>query len=393
MHVKIISHPSGDQLPMLVDGDGMPIPLPNEFIMGRRALSPNTLIRNLRELSVLFKWLESENIDLMQRIRSSQRFSEAHIVGGMVETLARDQETRRNIRKIGISPHTFNQRLTTVRQFLSWCFDIEMGIMPRSEYAYEQIRDHKNMVCTWLNNAFKSSPPTNRSISKGLNQQEISFLMACLDPLLNDIGRDRAVLFRNYISTMIMLSYGLRPGELLSLHVEDIEIGAISSVRVERREPNSNDNRRPRPQIKRNGRILPIENTKFAHQIDEYIMYWRDVLAKNSNKDSDFLILSDEGDPLSQSTLTQLYQRLRRRFPEHLPRHLTAKTLRHTFSSRMEKSLRQAGVDEDRRRQVLAYQRGDSSLKSQDIYIQQEIDEQAALALKQYQAALFEDKL
>lgn len=44
-------YPSGDQLPMLVDNDGLPIPTPNEFIIGRRFLSTNTLIRNLRELN------------------------------------------------------------------------------------------------------------------------------------------------------------------------------------------------------------------------------------------------------------------------------------------------------------------------------------------------------
>jgi len=59
---------------------------------------------------------------------------------------------------------------------------------------------------------------------------------------------------------MIMLNYGLRPGELLSLRVEDIEFGAISAIRVTRRPPNPNDKRNPRPQIKRNGRVLPIDN-------------------------------------------------------------------------------------------------------------------------------------
>ena len=64
MKIEIITHPSGDQLPLLVDGNGLPIPTPNEFIMGRRNLSANTLIRNLRELSVFYSWLENEKIDL-----------------------------------------------------------------------------------------------------------------------------------------------------------------------------------------------------------------------------------------------------------------------------------------------------------------------------------------
>jgi hypothetical protein len=56
MKVETITHESGDLLPLLLDSDGMPIPAPNEFIISRRSLSPNTLIRNLRELSVLYLW-------------------------------------------------------------------------------------------------------------------------------------------------------------------------------------------------------------------------------------------------------------------------------------------------------------------------------------------------
>jgi hypothetical protein len=39
MRIEVITHPSGDQLPMLVDDNELPIPTPNELIMGRRFLS------------------------------------------------------------------------------------------------------------------------------------------------------------------------------------------------------------------------------------------------------------------------------------------------------------------------------------------------------------------
>lgn len=52
MKIEVLTHPLDNQLPMLVDENGVPIPTPNEFIMGRRFLSTNTLIRNLSELSV-----------------------------------------------------------------------------------------------------------------------------------------------------------------------------------------------------------------------------------------------------------------------------------------------------------------------------------------------------
>ena len=54
----------------------------------------------------------------------------------------------------------------------------------------------------------------------------------------------------------------------------------------------------------------------------------------------------------------------------------------------MERTLRNAGLDEDRRRQALAILRGDRSLESQSVYIAQEIEEQARQALKSCQRDL-----
>jgi len=54
----------------------------------------------------------------------------------------------------------------------------------------------------------------------------------------------------------------------------------------------------------------------------------------------------------------------------------------------MERTLRNAGLDEERRKQALAILRGDSSLESQSVYIAQEIEEQANRALKNFQRNL-----
>ena len=389
MKVEVITHETGDLLPILLDSDGMPIPAPNEFIISRRALSPNTIVRNLRELSVFYRWLEKQSMDLDSRIHSLRPFTEAEIKGSLIEFLRKDHEKRRKVKKLVVTPNTFNQRLMTVRQYLVWYFDIAICSLPNSSKDYELMLENKKRTLEFIETSFIQSPPTNRSQRKGLNEKEINFLITILDPENSDVyGRDPAVRYRNYILTMIMLYYGLRPGELLSLKVEDIEIGAISSIRVERRSPDPFDSRKPRPQIKRNGRVLPIDDFAFAKHLDTYITEWRDLLEDKSEKESDYLILSDEGEPLSQSSITQFFQLLRNKHCEDLPIHLTAKSLRHSFSSQMERILRNSGMDEDKRKQALAYLRGDSSLASQDVYIAQEVEEQANIALKKYQRDL-----
>ena len=50
----------------------------------------------------------------------------------------------------------------------------------------------------------------------------------------------------------------------------------------------------------------------------------------------------------------------------------------------MEKLLREAGLDEQRRMEALADLRGDSSLSSQEIYIALEIQDQANKVMQSY---------
>ena len=381
MKIELVTHKTGEQIPMMLDASGMPVVLPNEFVLSRRSLSTNTLVRNLRELSVLYRWLDKTNCDLSAKLLAQNSFSEAELKGGLVEALRIDQA---NGRISAVAPNTFNQRLTTIRQFFSWCMDVLTNQLPLSSLDYERLRERKSFLLKMLDGSFMSATPMRKSLRKGLNEEEVDFLIAVLNPDAEQgFGRDSAVKFRNYVSVGLMLFCGLRPGELLSLRVED----------VQRRPADPLDVRRPRPQIKRNGRVIPIENRQLAFALNEYIVTWREVLESKNRDESDYLILSDEGSPLSQSSITQFFQLLRSQYADHLPENLTAKSLRHTFSSRLERVLRASGMDEQRRREALALLRGDSSLDSQDTYIAQEVEEQAIKSLKRYQAEIMSGRM
>ncbi|GIA89178.1 integrase [Vibrio cholerae] len=44
MKIELVTHETGEQIPMMLDDSGMPVVLPNEFILARRSLSTNTLV-------------------------------------------------------------------------------------------------------------------------------------------------------------------------------------------------------------------------------------------------------------------------------------------------------------------------------------------------------------
>ena len=387
MKVKVVTHPTGEQIPIILDNEGLPVPAPNEYLLSRRDKSTNTLVRNARELIILYKWLYSEQIDLRKKLTDPVSFNSAQINSVLVEQLRQDREQSK-----AVSPITFNQRLTTVRQFINWYMSVLISQLPYSSNKFKSLSERKSVFNEWLSGSFISAPPSRKYLKKGLSEEESNFLMNILDPTsIHSFGNNEAVKYRNFISVGLMIYCGLRPGELLSLRVEDITIGSISSVSIVRRKPDLGDTRKPRPQVKRNGRLLPIENLELAKCLNEYIVDLREVLEDKSELESDYLILSDEGEPLSQASITQFFHLLRDKYSQNLPENLSAKSLRHTFSSRMEIAMRQAGLSEQRRREALAHLRGDSSLSSQDVYIAQAVEESAKEALRKYQCSLVKE--
>mgnify|MGYP000202061691 FL=1 len=388
MDVEVILHDSGELLPILLDDDGMPIPLPNEFILSKRHASSNTLIRNLREIKLLYEWFQIHKIDLHERLIHKKTFTEAEIIGSLIEFLRKDHDKRHKTIKIAVKPDTFNQRLITIKQFLSWYIEMYIGTLPFTSNHYQYYVTYKTRLISLLDRCFINSPPTNKSLSKGLSIIEQSNLIKLIKP---KVGSQNPIEYRNYIMVMLMLSFGLRPGELLSLRVEDIQLGGISSIRVHRRPPDIKDKRKQRPQIKRNGRTLAINDRSLAKELDTYITKWREMLDEKNQTDIewDYLILNQDGKPLSLASITQYFQILKEKNAEFLPTNFSPKTLRHTFSASMERLLREAGVEEDNRKKALAYLRGDSSLSSQDVYTFKETELEANKYLGQYQREIF----
>lgn len=387
--IEVILHESGGELlPILLDDEGMPIPLPNEFILSKRASSSNTLVRNLRELKLFYQWMQIHKIDLHERLIYKKPFTEAEIVGSLVEYLRKDHEIKHRTIKIAVRPDTFNQRLITIKQFLNWYIETYIGTLPFTSDHYQYYVEYKKRLISLLDRCSITSPPTNRTLSKGLTDNEQSNLIKLIKPKK---GNKNPIEHRNYIMVMLMLSFGFRPGEVLSLRVEDIQLGGISSIRVHRRPPDSRDIRRPRPQIKRNGRVLAINDKSLAIALDLYITTWREMLDERNQTDIewDYLILNKEGTPLSHASVTQYFQILRKKHSKVLPPNFSPKSLRHTFSASMERLLREAGIEEENRKKTLAYLRGDSSLSSQDVYTFKETELEANKYLGQYQREIF----
>lgn len=381
MQIENLRHPSGQIIPMLVDDAGLPVVGPNEWVISRYQRSENTLRRNLGELSILYRWAAKIGIDIEDRIASGRGFSEAEISGSLVPELRRDQSHRRVI-KAAVSPHVQAQRIGTCAAYLGWVSDSVIALTPHISQR-ESLTGSKDRLLKFLGDGMPSNPAGLKPAQdRLLSEAQRNFLIAELVKTDEQGGSDvkLAIRRRDRVAIILMLICGLRIGELLGMKVEDIRFGSLTTVLVQRRPMDADDPRIYRPLVKRQSRTLWLD-AKFAAIVGDYILENREVLLAKARKDSEYLIVSHKGEPLSISRMFRICKGLVRKFPDKLPSDLSPHSLRHSFSSNLERSLRESGVEENRRRRHLALLRGDSSLESQNIYVAAGIEEEARRAL------------
>jgi integrase len=393
--VERVRHLGFGDLPVVLDTNELPRPDANEFLLGRLGRAANTLDNEARALIPLLNWLEHQGIDIWERVSSGAGFTEAEFRGGMIENLRRKSSPRRNEKVVDInsivSPDVFNQRLTVVLNFVSWHHHQALVRAQSDDRLRERIQNSLSRIERIVSESYIKQSTRDNSARKHLTEAEQAFLIEKLNPDKCGIGATEAVQRRNFVTLMLLLSCGMRRGEVLSLRVQDLFLRTSTpQVNVTRRPDDPDDGRSPRPSVKRNGRPIPLDRT-LAKAIQGYVRTWRNKLLDNATHDTDYLILSKDGRPLSLRGLNGVFERLRELYPEQLPDNFSPHTYRHTFSINFERSCRRAGLSEEQRQHALMYLRGDSSPQSQEDYIAAEVREKATQQLVHYQKQLLDD--
>lgn len=374
---------------MLVSPNGLPVIEPNVFALTQRGLAWRTIEKKLRAIAQVHQWADqNDNIDLDERISSGMLFSESEINGSLLPTLRRSRQ-KRKVQQLVVAAKSYNVKVMYVKEYLVWRVNSHLVKLSASDSRFQAIEKKLRVIIDWLEDAVLSTSSAGNEVSKGLTPEQLHLLLALTHPdYSGNPWKSDDIRHRNHLIIHLLLS-GLRPAELLTLRVVDILIGAISALEVKRRPHDREDPRLKSPEVKRSGRIIPIADAQFVILIDHYVMEWRPRFEERNASGSDHLILSDEGNPLSYSSIANIFSTLKQH-DKRLPNNLSAKTLRHCFSGSMERNLRYSGIEEGRRKEILAYLRGDTDLESQQIYIREEIKEQARIALQRHQADVFQ---
>ncbi|MCO7534911.1 site-specific integrase [Pseudomonas asiatica] len=383
MRIEQVIFSSGDRMPMLLDDADLPVAEACDWALSRRHKAFATQSRNMQELLVVHAWARERRFDLYERLRSGRMFTEAEVTS-LLERLRRPSANGVVV-KLAVSPDTANKRVSTARRHMTWYINELIADASTGEVQRQRLTDMKAKLDAALL-AGMQSPEGNPKYRKPLKLAQAQFLQDALDPHGTILfGRDSRGRLRNFLMICLLTFLGLRTGELLSLRIQDIRFGAITTIYIRRRGMSPNDPRRRPPRVKRKGRILPLDSPRIAILLDDYISTERQWCIDHGRAiDSGFVFLSDEGNPLSTDRLSQLFRGLRAAFPEKLPEHLSPHSLRYTFTDLVYEELRRLGKDEDEISQILMYLRGDSSPDSQDTYI--DYAARGAEALQRYQS-------
>jgi integrase len=365
---------SGERLPMLcARSTGLPLFEPTLYALTElraRNRSTSTIDQALRGVMVLHRVLERLGIDL------DARFNDGRVLAqGEVEEVARqcrltleavteeappgrappvakavslEKARMRSVATTArseVDAATAAIRLRYIRDYLRWrATDRLLKWGPKHE-LYADMMNAAEVVCRALDQRIPTTSGRNTLTRReGMSSAALGRLLAVIEPTSpdNPWSGDHAR-ERNALIVRLLLSLGVRRGELLGLRISDINFQA-NEVLIARRADDPEDPRKLQPNAKTNDRLLSLEDD-MAVLTRRYITGSRRAI-KGARRHEYLIVANGSGAPLTLAALNKVFVALRRKCPD-LPEQLTPHVLRHTWNDNFSEVMDKQRVSEE----------------------------------------------
>ncbi|UCV22310.1 tyrosine-type recombinase/integrase [Ferribacterium limneticum] len=380
-----------ERLPLLVDSrTGIPVVEPLQYTLEylRPFMAPNTIERFCRVMQLFFLWLESNRIDLTERMLSRGILLQEHEISQLAELYrlkAEDfvakcrakplapkhsrvvslEKARQLIRPTPSEDEEVGSDYLATRLYMTRCFlealaNKYSGNLALSDKYRFSLVASKDLVSARLD---ALTPPArgNPNAPIGLSSSEVALLRSIVAPNSPRAPwKSKFVRARNHLIIELLISLGLRGGELLKLKTTDInKAGAYLSVT--RTPDDKEDTRQFQPQAKTAARQLPL-SSDLVTELDRFIREQRANIPAKQRKHR-FVFTTDDGKPLSEHSLGDIFRDLRKHCPD-LPVNLTAHKLRYTHTDHLWQTLSALRGTADEKKTALRIHQGWSDKSS-----------------------------
>lgn len=423
----------GERVPMLHDHLGLPLFYPTLFAttqLRNAGSAVNTIRNKLADIVVLLRWESHQSRNLEMEFERAQFLTLADVVAlrdyakldmrhegwpeatphgacpaSKLSLLEASIKAPRSLPSVGSQQH-FN-RLTTIAEYLGFLATaLTQHTSSRSKAddisrMVKMVRSHRPRGLHSRHNQNLPSPsPADRLVGQ--------FMELGAEDEKRSPFRDPDIRLRNAIIFGLLRHTGMRRGELLSLRIDQFDLGHEPRVWIRRNHDDRHDSRPYQPVAKTKERVLPIPSD-LAKQIQRYILQARSKITPARRHP--YLLVAHHkgrtwGQPLSTSALnSQIFGQMRAANPalQEIHPHSFRHHFNHEFSARVDEHNHQVAkgtaepgsipISEAREMDIRAYLNGHRDKASGYAYMSRHIRAASDRAIRGIQESIALSKI
>lgn len=380
--VKTIVLSSGERLPVLIAlATGDPLFEPSVYVLSEiRATNraSNTIDQVLRSIMVFQLFLDSNQIDIDQRIQEGSVFrlseldelvrhcrrpvadqlkcnsippSHKSVRRGAAESL---RLVQRQFAPTEVAGHTAANRIRVIRDYLDWLVRYHMARHHSGAAEGERLWNEWTSCKAALDARLPRHKGRNTiGLREGLQPEVAERLLSVTSPISpENPWKGEGARIRNSLLVRWFYELGLRRGELLNVKIPDINFQSEELI-VARRADDPEDPRKDQPLVKTRDRKIPL-SPGLCRLTHEYITNTRRN-TEGARRHPFLFIAMGTGSPLSLSAVNAVFAELRNAFNGEFDA-VTPHVLRHTWNDRFSDIMDNAKVsdaEEERMRSFL----------------------------------------